>query len=312
MAYIEYRSISDLNSAIINNLSKFPHDVDLIVGIPRSGMLPANLLALYLNKPFTDIDSFIEGKIYSSGERGKLIDRSSKQKVIVVDDSISSGSAIKKAQQKLREIANDYHIIYATIYATSKSIELIDIYCEIIDYTRIFQWNFFHHPTLIPRCCMDIDGVLCQDPPIDDDGDKYLEYITHALPYFIPTAEVNTLVSCRLEKYRPQTEKWLKDHGIKYKHLILLDLPNKEARLKWGKHGEYKGEIYKNSDNLLFVESSLVEAKEICRVSGKQVYCMENFEMIYKNKKVSRLKELAILYYCKYILPIKNKFLLAK
>ena len=35
-------------------------NVDLVVGIPRSGMLPANLIAMYLNKPFTDINSFLE------------------------------------------------------------------------------------------------------------------------------------------------------------------------------------------------------------------------------------------------------------
>lgn len=56
--YIEYRSIVDMNNIIVKNLQKLPHDIDLVVGIPRSGMLPANLIALYLNKPFTDIDSF--------------------------------------------------------------------------------------------------------------------------------------------------------------------------------------------------------------------------------------------------------------
>ncbi len=72
--YFEYRSIEDLNNAILTNLSLFQQQFDLIVGIPRSGMLPANLIALYLNKPFTDIDSFIEGRVYSSGERGSSLD----------------------------------------------------------------------------------------------------------------------------------------------------------------------------------------------------------------------------------------------
>jgi len=54
-----YRSINDLNNIILQRLHILPKDFDLIVGVPRSGMLPANLLALYLNKPYTDLHSFI-------------------------------------------------------------------------------------------------------------------------------------------------------------------------------------------------------------------------------------------------------------
>lgn len=94
--YLNFRSVGDMSKAILSNLSRFPHDIDLVVGIPRSGMLPANLIALYLNKPFTDIDSFAQGRIYASGERGAFIDKEKSQKVLVVDDSINSGGSLKK------------------------------------------------------------------------------------------------------------------------------------------------------------------------------------------------------------------------
>ena len=74
--------------------------------------------------------------------------------------------------------------------------------------------------------------------------------------------------------------------------LIMLNLASKEERNKWNKHGEYKGQIYKNSDNLLFVESSYAEAKIICEVSGKQVFCTENFTMLYKHKVKERRKDI--------------------
>ena len=35
----------------------------------------------------------------------------------------------------------------------------------------------------------------------------------------------------------------------------MLDFKTKEERQAWGKHGEYKGHIYRKSDNILFVES---------------------------------------------------------
>ena len=43
---MNYRNIDDLNHCILQHLSILPRDFDLIVGVPRSGMFPANLLAL--------------------------------------------------------------------------------------------------------------------------------------------------------------------------------------------------------------------------------------------------------------------------
>ena len=48
---MNYRSVADLDDQIVNWLGKLPSDVEVIVGVPRSGMLVANLLSLYLNRP---------------------------------------------------------------------------------------------------------------------------------------------------------------------------------------------------------------------------------------------------------------------
>ena len=71
----------------------------------------------------------------------------------------------------------------------------------------------------------------------------------------------------------------------------MLDFKNKEERIAWGKHGEYKGEYYKKSDNVLFIESSLGEAKDILRVSGKPVFCTENFEMLNNSSLAYKTKD---------------------
>lgn len=279
---IHYKSISDLNSSIIGNLYKFPHDVDLIVGIPRSGMLPANLLALYLNKPYTDIDSFLDGRTYGCGERGTTIETTNNKKILVTDDSICSGKAIAKIKERIAKAKfdNKFKFVYSAIFATTESKDKIDIYCEIVKTPRFFQWNLFHHPPLLSQSFCDIDGVLCPNPPIDDDGEQYIQYIRNAPKLYTPTVEIDTLISCRLEKYRTITEEWLKQNDIKYKHLILLDLPTKEARLKWHKHGEYKGRLYRDSQAVLFIESSLWEAKKIQKISRKPVFCIETFDIM--------------------------------
>lgn len=289
--YIEFRSIADMNNTIIQKMQILPHDIDLVVGIPRSGMLPANLIALYLNKPFADIDSFVDGRVYASGCRGSYINQDNSRKVLIVDDSISSGSALEKAKNKLKSVASKYNLLYAAIYATSKGSKMVDYFFEIIDVPRVFQWNLFHHKVFITKSCFDIDGVLCVDPPMDDDGPIYSEYIANAPALYIPSLEIDTLVSCRLEKYRNITEEWLKKNNVKYKHLVMLPFKTKVERVAWGKHGEYKGKIYKKSDNIFFVESSLTQAHTISKVSGKPVFCTETMEMVIDHPVVNKAKQ---------------------
>ena len=293
---IVYRSIADMNEAILRNLNKIPHDIDLVVGIPRSGMLPANLIALYLNKPFTDLDSFIEGRIYSSGYRGQFISQSGNSKVLVVDDSICSGSAQNKAKNKLGGKVKDYNILWGVVYATEDSKNKVDFYCEVTEVNRFFQWNLIHHDEYLQRSFFDIDGVLCPNPPIDDDGPQYKSYIENAPLLFQPSTTIDTLITCRLEKYRSITEKWLSENDIRYNRLIMLNLPNKSARIKWNKHGVFKGNYYKNSNAILFVESSLQEAKDIIKVAKKPVFCIENFSLMNYVENPLRVR-LRILYW---------------
>ena len=129
---MQYRTIQDLSGLIRKNLWKIPHDIDLVVGVPRSGMLPANMIALYLNVRLTDIDSFVEGHVYSSGARGKGLN-SVIRKVLVVDDSIYSGASLLEAKGKLRKVEDQYSFIYLTPIATSFGSKQVDIYFEIID-----------------------------------------------------------------------------------------------------------------------------------------------------------------------------------
>lgn len=279
---IEYYSFSDMNRTILENLHKLPCNIDIVVGIPRSGMLPANLIALYLNKPFVDLDSFIEGRLFTTGERGSFISKSyASNKVLVMDDSIFQGSALDHAKAKLNSFPHktDYIFIFGVVYALETSAEKVDFYCKTTSPDRIFQWNLFHHPRFTTQAFFDIDGVLCPDPPIDDDGAVYAEYIANAPVLHKPSVMIDTLVSCRLEKYRNITENWLKKNNIQYKQLILLDFPNKAKRQEWGEHGIYKGEIYAKSNSYLFFESSLQQAKTIFEIAQKPVFCIETFSM---------------------------------
>lgn len=279
---MNFRSISDLNKVILKELHKIPRDIDLIVGVPRSGMLPANLLALYLNLPYTDLHSFINGHIYKAGERGQYFDIKQFKNILVVDDSVSSGSAMKKCKDSLAHLESEFNLKYCAIYVLPDKTNTVDYYFEVVGIPRYFQWNIFNHSTL-DKACFDIDGVLCVDPTPEqnDDGPKYKEFILNAAPLYIPKAKIGSLVTSRLEKYRAETETWLKKHGVKYDKLVMLDLPNAKARQKANNHGGHKANEYKKSQYNLFFESELHQALEINRLTQKPVFCTQNFEMIF-------------------------------
>ncbi len=286
---MQYVTIADLSKLIMKNVYRIPHDIDLVVGVPRSGLLPANIISLYLNVRLTDIDSFVQHRVYNSGYRMKSREECPIKKVLVVDDSVQSGRAIMEAKRKLMELGNEYEILYLAPIVTSEGAALVDIYFTVIDEFRLFEWNIFHHRSL-SNACLDIDGVLCKDPVTDDDGPMYREFLKTAQPLFIPTVPVKTLVSCRLEKYRELTEKWLSEHNVQYEELIMLDFPDKVARMKWGRHGEYKASCYKKSGATLFIESSAKQAEIIARISRKPVLCVQtnkllDYGLTYDNSK---------------------------
>lgn len=282
---MNYRTISDLNQVILKRLYILPRDFDLIVGIPRSGMFPANLLALYLNKPVTDLGSFINGHIYKTGERGQFIDASIHKKILIVDDSISSGSALMKCKEDIKHLEDKYEIEYCAIYVIPGKEHLVNYSFDIVPLPRYFQWNILNH-TILEKACVDIDGVLCVDPAPEqnDDGKHYIDFLLHAKPLYIPGAKIGTLVTSRLEKYRKETETWLRNHNVKYNKLVMLDLPNQEARQKANCHASHKAKEYRSNAYNLFIESSKNQALDINSITGKPVLCTENFEMIFKSQ----------------------------
>ncbi|MBK8881873.1 MAG: phosphoribosyl transferase [Bacteroidales bacterium] len=305
-----YRNINDLNKIILKRLSIIPRDFDLIVGIPRSGMLPANLLALYLNKPYTDINSFLNGHIYKSGARSQFFDIKDFKKILVVDDSIASGAAMEKCKESFKDLSSDFSVSYCAIYVIPGKEKAVDYYFEIVPLPRYFQWNILNHTTL-EKACFDIDGVLCLDPTSEqnDDGEKYTDFILNAPPLFIPGSKIGTIVTSRLEKYRKETESWLKTNNVKYNDLVMLDLPDKAARQKSNSHAEHKAKTYISKPYVLFVESDISQAAEINRIAKKPVLCTENFEMIFDSESLLyNLKSgKHFPFLRKYALKIRNK-----
>ncbi len=281
---MNYRSIADLNRDVRKWSTQLPDDLDLIVGVPRSGLLAANLLALHKNLPLTDVEGLCSGRILSSGRRlasnGGSEERR-KLRALVVDDSMLSGIEMRKVRERV--IASDlpHRIEYAVVYLNASQLEKVDFWFEAVPVPRCFEWNILHH-RVIESSCMDIDGVLCRDPTEqeNDDGGRYLDFIRGVGPKYIPTRNVGALVTCRLEKYREPTEEWLERHDVKYDRLFMMDFPDKASRIAAGSHAEYKAEIYRDTGAQLFIESSTRQAERIVELTGKPVFCTDLWEMI--------------------------------
>ncbi|HEX2099826.1 MAG TPA: phosphoribosyltransferase, partial [Candidatus Synoicihabitans sp.] len=92
---MEYRSYADLTRAVTNGLWRVPADVDLVVAIPRSGIVPATVIALGLNVPTTDVDGLLSDRLIASGHTRRLrrpVERVSDcRHALVVDDSVRTG-----------------------------------------------------------------------------------------------------------------------------------------------------------------------------------------------------------------------------
>lgn len=293
-----YKSFEHLSTDIRTNLHILPNNISLVVGIPRSGLLAANLISLFLNCPLTDLDSFLKGSIISSGERGEELDKNAfKGTILIVDDSIHSGKALNKAKEKLKAIESLHlDIKFCAVYALPGTETLVDYYLELVQDPRVFEWNIFHHKVL-NKACVDIDGVLCVDPTEseNDDGDCYINFLSTAKKRFLPKVKIETLVTSRLEKYRMHTEEWLRKNDIEYGELVMLNLPDKASRMKLGNHATFKAEEYKKRpEALLFIESSKWQAEQIFKLTGKDVYCVDTNEMVSKKDIKSYVEKIKL------------------
>jgi uncharacterized HAD superfamily protein/adenine/guanine phosphoribosyltransferase-like PRPP-binding protein len=279
---MNFRSIQDLNEAVLHGLHRLPGDVDLIVGVPRSGMLAANIIALHLNLPLTDLKGYLEGRIMQSGHRGRARDGVKSRHALVVDDSVLTGATMRAARDRIENAGSPGRVTMAAVYVAPEARWAVDLAFEEIVGTRVFEWNLMHGG-MIGLSCVDIDGVLCVDPTEqqNDDGPRYRRFLEEARPLLVPSTPVGWLVTCRLEKYRDLTEQWLAGYGIRYRELAMMDLPNKAARLASGSHARFKAGAYASTDALLFIESSERQALEIARLSGRPVLCIETRQMAY-------------------------------
>lgn len=266
------RDLNHLNQLIVDNIPRIRQiPFDVVVHLPRSGTIPASLLATYIKAPFCSVEEFCRGIINKRKAEYKTLNR-----ILLVDDSIRTAKQMLKNIQKIKLARPGTEIYTMAVYSTRfpREYEPTIFLEEHSEVMYIYPW-FMWKTERIEHCAVDMDGVLCRDctPEEDDDGEKYLNFIKTAELKFKTDFEIGAIVTSRLEKYRPETLSWLSKHGIRCKRLIMGPWSSNEDR--HGKQSHYKAREYERSGLQLFIESSEKESKGIATITGKPVWCID-------------------------------------
>lgn len=271
---LSVRSLADMAQLIAANLHRIDRSrFDVIVGIPRSGMIPAALLATHLQLPLADPIGYGKGIVHGrSGDPAPAGKR-----ILLVDDSCNKGRAMARACSMLPRGTQVTRLAVFGPYQVEPS-TVCDMWFEIVHGPRAFAWNMAKHIRL-PRWGFDFDGVLCRDntKAENDDGPRYAAFLLDVEPLFIPQRPIGHIVTGRLERYRGETEAWLRRHRIEFGALHMTPFHSKAERMSAmkfaGGRGGWKARIVRELGVEMFVESCPKQSAIIAREVGIPVWC---------------------------------------
>jgi len=269
--YVTYARLAADTDRLVSML---PPGIDVVVGIARSGMLPATQVAMALHRPLYAI---AEERVtpLGGGHRMKNYRSNGRHRIVIVDDTTASGQTIQEALPWVRVAFPGSEVLTAAIYCMPQSIEQIDFPVVELPPPHYLEWNFFNS-VLSPKAAYDLDGILCHDVPVecDDDGERYINYLRNAPPMHLPRkAPIPAIVTARLAKYEQVTRDWLARWKVRFHKLIVGPWPSMRERSKAQAISRWKAEQYKQLQLGLFVESDRRQAVEIAPLAGKPVLC---------------------------------------
>lgn len=252
-------------------------DVSAVYGVPRSGMLPATMLACALGVPCG-----VAGEAAHGGSRQQARPRNATGPALLVDDSINHGGAMKRAVAYV-EARTGARPLTAAIYARAEVAGLVDCVARQVEAPRWFEWNIFGCDAA-RFMAFDLDGVFCPDVPVREvDGEPEYEACIAALPCIRPTTfPVGWIVTNRIERFRATTETWLIDHGIEVAHdLVMQPFATADARREASPPGAWKAHVYASLGTgcWLFIESHDAIACEIHERTGRAVLSLQSWRV---------------------------------
>lgn len=281
-----YVRTAELTAATIALLPRLPRDLAGVAAIPRSGMLPASIIASHLHLPLFECTRANGIRGLSYGMRGHTFRREDilNGPLLIVDDTVYSGFAMRTARNNMAENKRRTH--YAAIFVRPSKADIVDFYADALPSPHLLEWNLWSsgmtcgltaNPAFHGGVATDLDGVLCEDFLRDGDdtrlGDeRYRRALVEARP--LVTAglyPIPLIVTYRLERFRAETEDWLRRNRILYDKLVMH--PAERFKDRDFALPQLKIDAYRESKCALFVESCPRQADLIHEHTGRRVLC---------------------------------------
>lgn len=275
-----YMTTEQLVADTTGLVGRIPPDVSAVVGVARSGMLPASVLATLLHRPLLAMtsDAVVDcGHGWRlSGDSGPAVGTA-----LIVDDTVGSGHSLRRA----REIAAKHFPkrLHLHVYVNPDADDRPDLFAAWLPIPHILEWNLFNS-VYLEWSAYDFDGILCRDftHEEDDDGERYMAALESMPPLRLPRKMPLHIVTARLEKYRVPTESWLSKWGITAASLTMGPWASKAERERDDVAGWKAGHVGRLLGRMrpprafggpLFVESDPGQAERIAALSGHAVVC---------------------------------------
>lgn len=279
----QWVSLQQLTHDVSALVSMLPSDITSVVGVARSGIKAAAMVAELLHLPLfairqTKHDVIAVGNGWRLGGASHVEPKDGR--AIIVDDTVMTGNSYKD----IANIVKDQfpNAITSAIYVNPLAKRKPDLWVHELGWPHLLEWNVFNS-VLSPNIAMDFDGILCHDcpPGSDDDGERYKRFINTARPKYLPRkVPIPLIVTARIERYRAETEAWLKRYGVS--HYALIMHPAKSLRERQrddiaafkAHHFEWWAKRHRPVPApLMFIESEDWQARRIAEITGRMVVC---------------------------------------
>lgn len=252
-----------------------PLDCSGVAGIPRSGMLPATVIATHLHLPLYELRETGQLTRLGHGSRGRVFGFPSESPgsragpMAVVDDTLYNGAAMRQARAHLARLKR--RAVFAVVYARPEAAAVVDVFVRLLNSPHLLEWNltnngpfvgFAANPVYRGGAALDLDGVVVHD---SESGGRT------GTPYLVPRTQPCKLIATgRRERHRAETASLLHRVGAKWEQLAMLPDGTPDDAEFIARH---KAKHYAASECGFFIESDPVQAELIFRLAGKPTIC---------------------------------------
>lgn len=209
---------ADLAVAAAAMTWRLPSDAAAVVAVPRSGLLPAGIVAGRLHVPVFGVSG--DRLVPLDGGQRTLETLRREGRTIWIDDTVGRGWQIKRLRSLDVVKPDDF---FAAVYSTEECGHLVDYFFEQLESPHILEWNFFCGPAVV-WAALDLDGVICRDGRLEDYQEPRLwEFLRDVEPLHVPRNRHFRphIVTARPEAWRDATIEWLGRQGAYWRELVM-------------------------------------------------------------------------------------------